>query len=340
MGQFAPYSVGLLEPLKPWLNDPKVSEILLNKPGQIYVEKAGELKRFDVPVLNERAVKMLFQLIANENRQDISEKKPLLSASLQDGSRVQIVLPPTAKYHTLSIRRKVVRNFTLEDYDAQNFYQEAIAFDVNHDRIDQLGDPEKQLIRLYQQNNWSAFIRRAIELKKNIVISGGTSSGKTTFLNACLRHIPLSERIILLEDAREIDIPHPNQVSLLSCKGDQGLATVSMQDLVQCCLRLRPDRIIVGEIRGREVLDFLGACSTGHEGSITSIHANNPRIALMRMTQLYKQNNVPSMSDKDILREINEVVDIIVQVGKGKGVRCVQSVYYKYGNISYSESSI
>jgi len=333
MGNFAPSSVGLLEPLKPWLQDTKVSEILLNKPGEVYVEKEGELKRFEVPALNERAVMMLFQLIANENRQEMSEKKPLLSASLQDGSRVQIVLPPTAKTHTLSIRRKVVRNFTLDDYDDLKFYKDAVSFDVNGDHFSQLGDDEKQLVLLYQQKNWNVFIRRAIELKKNLVISGGTSSGKTTYLNACLRHIALDERILLLEDAREIDIPHPNQVSLLSSKGDQGLAAVSMQDLVQCCLRLRPDRIIVGEIRGKEVLDFLGACSTGHEGSITSIHANNPRIALMRMTQLYKQNNVPSMSDQDIMREINEVVDIIVQVGKVPGGRCVQSVYYKYGNM-------
>lgn len=105
-----------------------------------------------------------------------------------------------------------------------------------------------------------------------------------------------------------------------------------MQDLVQCCLRLRPDRIILGEIRGREILDFLGASSTGHEGSLTSIHANNPRIAFMRMKQLYKQNNVPSMSDQDIFHEINEVVDIIIQVGKGANGRHVQSVYYKQGS--------
>lgn len=335
MGSFAPSSVGLLEPLDPWLQDTKVSEILLNQPGEVYVEKEGKLNRFDVPSLNERAVQMLFQLIANENAQELSAKKPLLSASLQDGSRVQIVLPPTAKTHTLSIRRKVVRNFSLDDYDDLNFYKYAAPFDVNCDHFSQLGDDEKQLVLLYQQKEWDAFIRRAIELKKNVVISGGTSSGKTTYLNACLRHIALDERILLLEDAREIDIPHPNQVSLLASKGDQGLAAVSMQDLVQCCLRLRPDRIIVGEIRGKEVLDFLGACSTGHEGSLTSIHANNPRVALMRMTQLYKQNNVPSMSDQDIMREINEVVDVIIQVGKVPGGRSVQSVYYKYGHIQH-----
>lgn len=336
MTNYAPNSTGLLEPLKRWLMDREISEILLNKPGEIYIEKRGVLQRVDVPAFNQRTVMRLFQLIANENCQEISEKKPLLSGSLRDGSRIQIVLPPTARHLTLSIRRKVIRNFSLDDYEKINFYQQVTSFDMKGNPFLQLGD-EKQLVLLYKKKNWSNFIKRAIELKKNIVISGGTSSGKTTFLNACLRHIPLNERIILLEDAREIDIPHPNQVSLLSHKGDQGLAKVSMQDLVQCCLRLRPDRIIIGEIRGREILDFLGASSTGHEGSLTSIHANNPHIALMRMTQLYKQNNVPSMSDQDILREINEVVDIIVQVGKGPSGRHVQSIYYKQANcLDYS----
>lgn len=331
---FGPFANGLLAPLTPWLEDNQVSEILMNRPGEVYVEKEGALTAYEVPALNERVVNRLFQLIANENQQTINEKNPLLSASLTDGSRIQLVLPPTARAHTLSIRRKVVRAWALGDYEAQGFYQPARAFDVNASVASQLSEKEKNLITLYQQGQWGEFIRQAIVLKKNIVISGGTSSGKTTYLNACLRHIPLTQRILLLEDAREIDIPHPNQVSLLSSKGEQGLAKVSMQDLVQCCLRLRPDRIIVGEIRGKEVLDFLGACSTGHEGSLTSIHANNPRVALMRMTQLYKQNNVPSMSDDDILREIHEVVDVIVQLSKTSTGRCVQGIYYKHGGMT------
>ncbi len=335
MGEFAPHSDGLLAPLTPWLQDAEVSEILLNQPGEVYVEKQGGMTRFAVPALNERTLRRLFQLIANENRQTLSEQKPLLSASLQDGSRVQLVLPPTAQYHTLSIRRKVVKQLTLDDYDRLKFYRQAQSFDVNADPLSQLGPDEQQLVCLYQKKQWGDFIRRAIELNKNIVISGGTSSGKTTYLNACLHHIPLHERLLILEDAREIDSPHPNQVRLLCSRGDQGLASVSMQALVQCCLRLRPDRIIVGEIRGQEILDFLGACSTGHDGSMTSIHANHPRMAFMRMTQLYKQNNVPSMSDQDILRELHEVVDVIVQVGKVPGGRAVQSIYYKYGQLQH-----
>jgi type IV secretion system protein VirB11 len=272
-------------------------------------------------------------LIAGENHQGLDEKNPLLSGSLLDGLRVQLVLPPTSGFPTLSIRRKVVRNLSLKDYEHSNFYHDANPFDIDETHFKALPASEKELIKLYAQKNWGAFIQRAIELKKNIVISGGTSSGKTTFLNACLLHIPLTERIITLEDTREIDIPHPNQVNLLATKGGQSLANVCMQDLVQCCLRLRPDRIIMGEIRGKEIMDFVAASATGHEGSLTSIHANNPRIAFMRMSQMYKLNNVPSMSDADILAELKEVVDIIIQIAKTKAGRQVQSVYYKYGRI-------
>lgn len=331
--RFAPGALGLLAPIQPILDDDQVSEILINKEKEVFIEKEGQLKLICVPEFEHRHLDHLFQLMATESEQIFNEEHPLLSASLADGSRVQLVLPPTAKQHTLSIRRKVVRDMSLEKYQEANFFKEAKAFSTEGG-LHALPETEQQLVKLYQANDWPAFVTQAIGLKKNIVISGGTSSGKTTFLNACLKQIDHDQRIIILEDTREIEIPHKNQVQLLASKGGQSKAKVSMQDLVQCCLRLRPDRIICGEIRGKEILDFLSASSTGHEGSMTSIHANNPRIAFMRMTQMYKLNNVPSMSDADIMRELKEVVDIIIQIGKTPQGRRVQSVYYKHGQIS------
>lgn len=330
---YSPRAEGLLAPLRPFLDDKTVSEIVLNRPQEIFVEKQGKFTCHDVPSFTESKLSMLFQLVANENRQLLSPQMPLLSGSLQDGSRVQLVLPPVAKHYTFAVRRQTVQRLTLEDYGAQKFYQNAKKFDLQTAVFSHLPQEEQELINLYQKNEWHKFIKFAVYLKKNIVISGGTSSGKTTFLNACLREIPLDERIITLEDTREIDALHPNQVNLLASKGEQGTAKIDMQGLVQCCLRLRPDRIIMGEIRGREILDFLGACSTGHEGSITSVHANNPRVAFMRMTQMYKQNNVPSMSDADIMRELHEVIDVVVQVVKTANGREVQSIYYKHGEL-------
>lgn len=331
---YAPNAVGLLAPLRPWLEDAQVSEILINQPGEVFIERNGQLRAYPVAAYDERRLLMLFQLIANENQQELSPQKPLLSGSLADGSRVQLVLPPTARYPTLSIRRQVVKQLSLADYQQTNFYHNAQPFDLEAKTAAHLPKSERQLIQLYQAQAWEDFISAAILAKKNIVIAGGTSSGKTTFLNACLKAIPLDERLIVLEDTREIELAHANRVQLLAPKNAQGLAQVSMQDLVQCCLRLRPDRIIMGEIRGKEILDFVAACSTGHEGSLTTIHANNPRIALMRMTQMYKLNNVPSMRDADILRELTEVIDVIIQVAKTPTGRQVQSVYYKYGQLA------
>lgn len=326
---FAPGSEGLLAPLKPWLDNPAVSEILINQPGEVFIEALGEMACHQLPVLTLRHLKHLFTLLANENQQVLNDASPMLSGNLPDGSRVQLVIPPAAKHYTLSIRRQSIVARTLTDYAASGFYQQAKPFYLDCDRASLQSADDKALLALYHQKRWDEFIAQAVLQKKNIVIAGETSSGKTTFLNACCNHIPLHERIITLEDTYEVVSPHRNQVSLLAPKRREGEKALTMQELVQCSLRLRPDRLIMGEIRGREILDFLSACATGHAGSITSIHASNPRVAFMRMTQLYKLNNVPSMRDDDILRELHEIIDIIVQVQRTPQGRMATWVYFK-----------
>ena len=333
-GHYSPGSEGLFSPLKPYLDDPEISEILLNKPQEIWVEKHGIFSSHEIPEFSEMHLHRLFILIANENSQKISTLQPLLSGSLFDGSRVQLCLPPIVKTPAMAIRRKVVRNFTLNDYANQNFYLHAKGSRIQEDQcFGELSLEDQGLVKFYHQGQWDEFIKLAVKTRKNIVISGGTSSGKTTFLNACLREINLKDRLLILEDTREVEAPHPNQVQLLVSKGEQGEAKISMQDLVQCCLRLRPDRIIMGEIRGKEIMDFVSACSTGHEGSLTTIHANSPRMAFMRMVQMFKLNNVPSMSDQDILRELMEVIDIIIQINKTPEGRKVHGVYFKLAEV-------
>ncbi len=272
MTHYSPGSSGLLQPLTTWLSDPEVSEILLNQPKEIWIEKQGRLILHQVPEFSEAHLSRLFQLIANENQQRLSNEFPLLSGSLSDGSRVQLCLPPTSKHYAFAIRRKVVQSFSLSDYEKGHFYGSVKRVQL-HKSSESLREEEGDLIDAYEAGDWDFFIRRAILKKKNMVVSGGTSSGKTTFLNACLKEIPSQERLVILEDTRELEVPHQNQVQLLASKGLQGEAKVTMQDLVQASLRLRPDRILMGEIRGAEILDFVSACSTGHEGSMTSIHA-------------------------------------------------------------------
>jgi type IV secretion system protein VirB11 len=322
-------SAGLLAPLQDFLDDDQVSEILINKPQEVFIERQGALLRFDMPVLTTQYLRRLFMLIANENKQCLSESSPMLSGNLFDGSRVQLVIPAAALHETLSIRKFTLKHLTFDDYVSLGFFTKTQGVSLDSNTLNNTAT-EDALQRLYNAQNWPSFISQAILSKKNIIISGGTSSGKTTFLNSCIQHIPLNDRLVILEDTFEINVPHANCVRLKALKqvGDQA-HHVSMQDLVQASLRLRPDRIIMGEIRGKEIFDFVSACSTGHSGALATIHANNPKVAFMRMAQLYKLNSVAGMEEEDIYNVLHEVVDIIVQVAKTNEGRRLMEVYYK-----------
>ena len=339
MPWYAPGAEGLLQPLAMFLQDPEISEIIINRPKEIWVEKQGKFSTFSLESLTALHLHRLCQLIANENGKKLSPECPLLSGNLPDGARVQIVIPPVSASPVFAIRKKVLKNFSLEDYRQSGFYHMAHQVFIQeyqsaqskqfqdqnqNQKKDQKSYESQKLYQLYQSGDWALFIHQAIQTKKNIIISGGTSSGKTTYLTACLQAIDPSERLLILEDTQEVETPHLNQVRLLTQPG------VSMQSLVQASLRLRPDRILMGEIRGKEIMDFIGACATGHEGGMTTIHANSPAVALMRMTQMYKLNAVPSMTDQDILREIQMVIDIIIQINKTPSGRKVQGIYFKY----------
>ncbi len=323
--KYKPGSDGLLSILEPWLNDNEVSEILINKPGEVWVEKAGVMTQYFISDITALYLKRLFTFIANENGKVISEDNPILSGNIYDDMRVQLVMPPAAKDYTLSIRKQTKHKLTLSDLNQQGFYKEVKSCSlIDGDVMSQTS--EKELLSLYQKKLWMAFLEKAIFLKKNIIISGATSSGKTSLLNACLASIPSQERIITLEDTFELSISQLNKVSLLS-QNDK--VNYAMQDLLRCILRLRPDRILMGEIRGPEVLDFIASCQTGHSGAMATIHANNPKGVITRMTQLYKQNNLPSMTDSEIKKEILDVIDVIVQLERAGNKRYISAIYYK-----------
>ena len=319
----SPGADGLLQPIKTLLENKHISEIIINSPGKVFYEQCGIFYSEDISAFDANTLQMLFQLIARENNQVINEQNPLLSGSLSDGSRVQLVFPPVAMFPALSIRRYVLKKVSLNDYEDKGLFN-------NINLLTDKKSQDKQLQSLYEGKRWLEFFKRALLLRKNIVISGGTSSGKTTFLNACLAQIPLAQRLIFLEDTRELQSAHENKLHLLSSsKGEKEIAQVTMQDLLQCSLRLRPDRIICGEIRGKEISDFIAACLTGHPGSMTTIHASSPELAFMRMTQMYKLNNVPSMSDSDILKLVHTAVDIVIQLNRHGGKRCIDAVFYQ-----------
>ncbi|MCH9754180.1 MAG: P-type DNA transfer ATPase VirB11 [Alphaproteobacteria bacterium] len=302
-----------------------VSEISVNTPGEVWVENRGETRKEKVPELDLDHLKNLGKLVAQSTEQMVSEEKPLLSATLPNGYRIQIVFPPAAEIGTvcLSIRKNSAVNFTLQQYEKMGAFAKTVT-NVKKDPVD------KVLLGHLKNHEIKEFLSLAVKSKKNIIISGGTSTGKTTFTNAALLEIPEDERLITCEDAREVKLPHhPNKVHLLASKGGQGRANVTMQDLIEACLRLRPSRIIVGEIRGAEAFSFLRAINTGHPGSISTVHADTPTMALEQLKLMVMQAGL-GMPPEEVKKYIVAVVDIVVQLKRAdKGLRYVSEIYFK-----------
>ncbi len=314
-----------LEPFQYLFNEDGVAEISVNQPGEVWVEKHGDMRCEKIPALDVEHLKGLGRLIAQSTEQVISEEKPLLSATLPNGYRIQVVFPPACELRTvcMSIRKGANEAFTFETYEKLG------AFDQTS--TEALVDKNIEVLNNYlDKGEIRKFLSTAIKCKKNIIISGGTSTGKTTFTNAALLEIPAQERIITVEDAREIQLPlHKNRIHLLSSKGGQGRANVNTQDLIEACLRLRPDRIIVGELRGSEAFSFLRAINTGHPGSIATLHADTPAMALEQLKLMVMQAGL-GMPPHEIRNYILAVIDIVVQLKRGeKGRRYISEIYYK-----------
>lgn len=313
-----------LSPLKPVFAEEGVSEISINKPGEIWVEKYGDMSRTELPELNFEHLKGLARLVAQSTEQFVSEEYPLLSATLPNGYRIQIIFPPVCEQKSvvMSIRKGSTLQWSLDDYDKMGAFNQA--------EIQERENPvNAELCELLTKKDIKAFLNKAILGKKNIIISGGTSTGKTTFTNACIRAIPPEERLITAEDAREIILDkHPNRVHLVASKGDQGRAKVTTQHLIEACLRLRPDRIIVGELRGAEAFSFLRAINTGHPGSISTLHADTPAMAFEQLKLMVMQAGL-GMPPSEIRDYIKEVIDIIIQLKRGdKGQRYISEIYF------------
>jgi len=314
-----------LEPLKPYFDEDGVSEISINQPGEIWVEKYGDMRQELVESFDFEHLRSLGRLIAQSTEQHVSEENPLLSATLPSGFRIQVVFPPACEAGkvAMSIRKQTILDFDLDRYEALGAFQSTI--------VRETADPlDIELRRLLDAGEIKTFLKKAVTGKKNIIVSGGTSTGKTTFLNAVLKVIPETERLITCEDAREVDIKHvPNRVHLLASKGGQGRAKLTTQDLIEACLRLRPDRIIVGELRGAEAFSFLRAINTGHPGSIATLHADTPALAFEQLILMVMQAGL-GISRDQIAEYVHNVINVVVQLKRGdKGRRFVSEVYFK-----------
>lgn len=314
-----------LKPLEEVFEIENVVEISINKPGEVWYEVKGEMHKKDIPELDINHLKSLGRLVAQSTEQMVSEEKPLLSATLPAGYRIQVVFPPAceAGYVIVSIRKQTVLDMDLDQYEALGAFQKTVTEEVE-DKLN------IELSRLLDRGEVKEFIKMAVKGKKNIIVSGGTSTGKTTFMNATLKEIPHHDRIITVEDAREIDLKHfPNKVHLLCSRGGQGRAKVTPQDLIETCLRLRPDRIIVGELRGSEAFSFLRAVNTGHPGSISTLHADSPQLAFEQLILMVMQAGL-NISRETIYEYVHSVINVVVQLKRGDGgTRFVSEIYFR-----------
>lgn len=303
-----------LKPFLPWLERDDVTEILVNKPFEVWIEISGEpnMRCVEMPEVDDILLSRLAAQIARVAHQGINRESPLLAASLPTGERVQLVGPPASKHWAMAIRRHRMINMSLEDYDRGPI----IPIDHGH------GQDEEA----YARAQPISFLKDAVRSRKTILISGGTSSGKTTFLNAMLKIIPEHERIILVEDTAEIADNHANSLRLVAVKGELGEAKVTINDLLQASLRLRPDRIIVGEIRGEEAQTFLRAINTGHPGSFTTAHANTPKGALEQIALMVMQGGT-QLTRSETLAYATSLIDVVVQLNRVGGERIISDIY-------------
>lgn len=321
-----------LAPLQPYLLRPDVTDIYVNRPGEIWVETtSGGTERHEAACLDDAHLWRLARQIASVNHQGISRENPLLSATLPDGSRVQIIAPPATRGPmALAIRKHLLRNVSLLDLAAQDVFRSTTAS----------GSPDAQqemLERLYADRDWLAFLAAAVRARKTVLISGGTSTGKTTLMSALLAEVPSSERLVTIEDTPELQIASENAIGLIAARGHLTEARLTTEELLAAALRMRPDRIIVGEIRGPEAFSWLRAVNTGHPGSISTIHADSPERAIEQMALLVLHTGI-GLQRSDIIDYVTNVVDIFVQLDRNGGARRVSHIDWRGASATQTRS--
>nr|WP_221773744.1 ATPase, T2SS/T4P/T4SS family [Novosphingobium piscinae] len=300
-----------LAPLRRFLEPPDVCEVLVNRAGEVWVETAGagRMSCHEAPDIDDRLLRRLAEQVARVTCQGITREQPLLAATLPDGARVQFVAPPATRAGwALAIRRHRAVDVPLEAWRPR----------LGQGRgplVLPAGDLADPLVWLTQQ----------VKERRTILVAGGTSSGKTTFINALLRAVDPAERLVVVEDTPEIRLSQPNALGLVAVKGMLGEAQVSADDLLQASLRLRPDRIVLGELRGAEAITFLRAVNTGHPGSLSTVHANTCRGALDQLALMAMQAGL-GLSRGETLHYAASVIDLVVQLERSGGERSIVDI--------------
>jgi type IV secretion system protein VirB11 len=310
-----------LEPLRTYLTDDQVNELVINPNGSIFVEAAGAHHMHEIDVtLSPHAIKRLGAQLAGETRNTLGALHPIVSGRVNvwgNPQRVQIVVEPAIEQGvSLSIRKYLTRALNSTQIGFVDGAQ--IRVDVERRKL------HKSIATLARKGDLQGLFRQVIDQRFNMLIAGGTSSGKTTVARSLISMIDPNERLITIEDAQELFPPHRNQVGLISDRKENSARMPSK--LLESCLRMRPDRIIVGEIRGVEAYDFLEAINTGHPGAITTIHADSPALAFDRLAMMVMRSGV-RLTHGEIVTYAKRTIDLVVQVGRRNGKRGVLEIY-------------
>jgi len=310
----------LMRPFAPLLEDADVTELVINRPQRVLIENSRGWHGHDFPDLDFDRLMSFAVAVATLTSQEISAQHPVLSALLPGDARIQIVVPPVATPRTVSvtIRRPSSREKTLEAYREEGLFDDTVWHrpDGLDAALPMLRAEDRRLVRCLEEHDWGAFFECAVTDRLNLVIVGNTGSGKTSFMKTLCRSIPPTERIVTIEDVRELFIRHiENCVHLLYSKGGHGQARITPADLIASTMRMRPDRVLLAELRGAEAYDFLKLLTTGHAGSITSYHAPNAAVAIERFALMAKEHpEAAAWDDAALKRLLFLTIDVVAHM--------------------------
>ncbi len=323
--------VEFLRPLRLHLDSADVLELCINRPGELLIETTAGWQTVPAPDMTLERCQSLATAVATYCDQQINQERPLLSATLPSSERVQFVIPPAVQRGTVSItiRKPATVIKGLADFEREGLFERAA--NVSHEQTGTMRSHEAELLALKNFGRYADFLRLAVRSCQTIVVSGKTGSGKTTFMKGLVEEVPQRERLITIQDTAELTLPHhPNAVHLFYSKDAQGTARVTAKSLLEACLRMRPDRIFLAEVRGDECFHFVRLAASGHPGSITSVHAGSCALAFEQMALMIRETGAGAgLRLDEIKRLLSLVVDIVVQFDRDERGRFISEILYE-----------
>lgn len=327
--------VEFLRPLREQLDAPGVLEVCVNRPGELVVETVHGWQTFAAPDMTQERCLSLATAVATFCDQQINQERPLLSATLPSGERIQFAIPPAVPRGTVSItvRKPSELIKRLDDFERDGLFERvgAEGATVSRSPSSALLPFEQELLALKEAGRYAEFLRLAVRKHQTVVVSGKTGSGKTTFIKGLVEEVPKHERLITIQDTAELTLPnHPNVVHLFFSKDRQGTAKVTAKHLLEACLRMKPDRIFLAEVRGDECFYFVRLAASGHPGSITSVHAGSCALAIEQMALMIRESGAGGgLRMNEIKWLLGVVVDVVVQFDRDERGRFVSEVFYE-----------